>query len=126
MNNRLEYLSLYSENTDVVESVIIKKYSKIVGRAILWTLTDGRKLLDRTYTSSDWVDEKYDEIIKNNKYLTYNTSDELRIQLKPGAIEKKVPYLDTFYLYDNDTGILSNYNYPTGKLYRFKNTDGTY
>ncbi len=127
MNNAFEYLSLYTDNIDVVEAIAIKKYDRIVGRAILWTLSDGRKLLDKTYTCNDWVDDKYDEIVRDNNYLKYHTSEKLKIQLKPGAIDKKVPYLDTFYFYNNESGELFNYQYNSNyKLHRFRNTDGTY
>lgn len=58
-----DYLDIYVKNDDIVRLLILKSLTgdKIVGRALLWELTDGRIFMDRIYTS-----EKYQEQIFKN------------------------------------------------------------
>ena len=51
-----EYFDIYMSNSDVCKLLILKSQenpNKIVGRALLWTLTGGEKYLDRIYTIKD-------------------------------------------------------------------------
>jgi hypothetical protein len=45
------YVDFYSENPEKVGLLKIMKWGKYYGRALLWNLDDGRKLLDRIYPS---------------------------------------------------------------------------
>ena len=126
-----EMLEIYTDNNDNVKLVILKSefdYEKIVGRALLWYLNDGKKYLDRIYTINDSDVQLFREYAKENgwysKYSNQSTSDGRAIAPN-GDIEhltlvvtlnKKTydeyPYLDTLkYLFN-------------GKLYNEKKSDG--
>lgn len=106
MTDHTDWLKLYSENPNQVELAVVYFEDKIAARALVWTLTDGRKFIDRTYYVNDWLDE----------YLTKRVDQELGIkkiskarlatvQLDKWAFDK-YPYLDTFYSMDKEIGQL--------------------
>jgi len=121
------YFQIYMENPDVCKLVILKSEendSKLAARALLWTLTDGKKFLDRIYTIDhantqlfrDWAKE-------NNIYAKYSNdnSDTSEVfdldgsELDLGRLEVKVregkydyyPYLDTLKYLNWREGYLS-------------------
>ena len=50
-----DYLNIYATNPDVCQLVVIKDEDNgiIRGRALLWTLSNGKKFMDRIYTAKD-------------------------------------------------------------------------
>lgn len=121
------YFSIYMENPDVCKLLILKSKedsSKIIGRALLWTLIKGEKYIDRIYTSNDSDIQLFKDYAKENgwyvKYYNGSSSDPYVIDPKTGEkniLETKVkikggeydgyPYLDTFKYWHPVTGILS-------------------
>ena len=121
------YFSIYMENPEVCKLVILKSEdddTKIVGRAILWTTTDGNQFLDRIYTNNesdvqlfrDWAKEnqiysKYYNNSGDNPYVyDFNgekvTWDKIEVRVKSGEYDG-YPYLDTLKYFDHSTGKLS-------------------
>jgi hypothetical protein len=102
-----DYFDIYVQNPEVCKMVIyLNEFNQLRGRALLWTLSDGKKYMDRIYTSKDsyetlflkWGSKNgYSKTIKNNSV----------VNVKPGDYEL-YPYMDTFQYYDADEGRLSD------------------
>lgn len=119
-----EYLDIYVYNKEVCSLLILKNsLDKLVGRALLWKLVDGRIFMDRVYTINDSDDNIFINYAIKNKY-TYRDSlggsntkfYENGVEVSPGKMEVKLttsefdyyPYVDTIYYLDEDNNILSN------------------
>ncbi len=126
MNDKLDYLSIYYDNPDRISLVVLKRYDKIVGRALLWLTDCGKYILDRQYISEDWVDSKFRDICKENGYVSINGLDKYTysVKLENIDLDSPVPYIDSFrYLdYKNNTLYME---YDSGYKV-FNETDGTY
>ena len=102
-----DYFDIYVQNPEVCKMVIyLNEFNQLRGRALLWILSDGKKYMDRIYTSKDsyetlflkWGSKNgYSRTIKNNSV----------VNVKPGDYEL-YPYMDTFQYYDADGGRLSD------------------
>jgi hypothetical protein len=140
----ISYFSIYMENPDVCKLVILKSEDneyKIVGRALLWTLTDGKKFLDRIYTINesdvqlfrDWAKENgiYSKIANNssNSAKVYDLEgnsinlNQLEVQIRKGEYNN-YPYLDTLKYLNIDKGILSTKK--GSEDYTLESTGGDY
>lgn len=121
------WLEIYTANPNQVNLVIFKSQdddSKIVGRALLWTLTDGKKFMDRIYTINDSDVNLFREFAKENGWYAkyYNSSSDSGKAIAPDGstielnltvnLDKKnyrnFPYLDTLKYFLEGRGILSN------------------
>jgi hypothetical protein len=120
-----KYLNIYTENS--VVSMIVMTYDdtdKILGRALLWETTDGKKVMDRIYTTNDdlylnhfvkWAD---DNGYYSKKFQNYRSAVQWQKGNQDYDIEFEVkldnyhfdyyPYLDTFKFLDLETGLISN------------------
>lgn len=124
---RESWLEIYTENPEQVSLVIFKSQDddeKIVGRALLWNLDNGKKFLDRIYTINDSDVQLYRDFAKENGwYVKYHNSstDSGRTIAPDGStvdldltvtLTKKYysnyPYLDTLKYLQEGSGILSN------------------
>jgi hypothetical protein len=133
------WLEIYTENPEQCSMVILKSNennNKIVGRALLWTLVDGKKFMDRIYTINDSDVEFFRDYAKENGwYSKYNNNSgtnsesyapdgtEVDLDLKVILSFKEFdnyPYLDTIKFYTPWTGELNNYD---GDL-QLNDTDG--
>ena len=135
------YFDIYTSNPSVCQLVILKSEKdtdKIVGRALLWKLTDGNYFMDRIYTNKDSDVNLFREFSKKNGwyYKYYNNSSddikavgpdgEIKIDLS-GEIKIKegyysgYPYMDTFKWFTPGRGKLS----VRSGDYQLENTDGT-
>lgn len=113
------YLSIYTDNPDVCKMLVLtgdKKDSgklgkKIIGRALLWTLTDGSLYMDRIYTNNDAAIKIFEKWAKDNNYknYVYNNPDLLSVKIKAKDYGK-YPYMDTFEYYLIQKGILTNHS----------------
>ena len=66
------FLGIYTGNKEKVSMIILKSDkddSKISGRAILWTVDDGRKVMDRVYTNNHADIEFFIQYANLNNYL---------------------------------------------------------
>lgn len=138
-----DYFDIYVYNKKV-EMVIYKSLDdpdKIVGRAIVWTLDDGKKFMDRIYTQNDSDVELFRQYAKEKGFYSksYNGSSQSLKSISPdgsevnlGEVEislttrelEKYPYLDTFAYYNMRTGIISN-KFKKG-FAQLTSTDGYY
>jgi hypothetical protein len=122
------WFEIYTKNPNQVNLVILKSdmdESKIVGRALLWYLPDGKKFMDRIYTTKDHNINLFRDYAKENGwYVKYaNNSCETTQSIDPNGSKFNLgevditldvkdydyfPYLDTFKFFIPDEGLLSN------------------
>lgn len=112
-----EYLDIYCENPDQVSLIVLLDEDKVVARAILWTLHNGKKLLDRCYSLMDYDQIRFQNLAKKNDWYYYKGGE---IFYKDSAIDatlyvkldehdfESYPYVDTLNIYDSYEGTLSN------------------
>ena len=124
---RASWLEIYTNNPDQCSMVIFKStedINKIVGRALLWTLSDGKKFMDRIYTVADSDVQLFREYAKENGWYSkyYNSSTEDGTSYAPNGATEKLdlvvnlsqkdynyyPYLDTLKYFTPGSGILNN------------------
>lgn len=102
-----DFFDIYVENPNVCKMIIfLSESQKLMGRALLWTLEDGSKYMDRVYTCKDSYMSLFKKYADDNRFST-EKSKELKVKV----ITKeyiKYPYMDTFEYYKPDEGILSN------------------
>lgn len=112
------FFKIYTDNPEVCQLLILKDETgkKIDGRALLWTTVDGKKFMDRIYTSKDSLIKLFTKWAKDNSYInkgqeTHNYRspllDTIVVQVKPKLYDK-YPYMDTLCDYVPDKGILCN------------------
>ena len=122
-----DYFDIYIENPEVCQLLIFKNINgdKLLGRALLWTDVDGKKLMDRIYTTKDnyiklfkkWAD-------KNNYKQIYDEDFYTTIKVEPKDY-KKYPYMDTFSYYSQEKGLLYNDGNDVERPYhRLQDTGG--
>lgn len=144
-----EYMDFYIKNN--IQMVVLMsdiEKDKIVGRAILWKLSEpDRYFMDRIYFINDYDMEKFKSYAIKNNWLykekqnrspyenicdpqTNKCEDKLLIieNIKP---TNKYPYLDTLSFFYKDQGILSNtedllMDNETNEPYYLQSTDGGY
>lgn len=117
------YMDIYTKNPDKVSLLILKnKENKLIGRALLWKLDDGKTFMDRIYTSSDSDDNLFVNYAIKNEFIYRNTSagsysyfingqklDSHNMEVTLSKYEfQQYPYLDTF-IYLCTGGVLRNY-----------------
>lgn len=136
------YLDIYVKNPEVCQLIILKAKedeSKIIGRALLWTDAQGRKIMDRVYVINSADETLFKEFaiekgFNYKKHQTYNdmtlmfngnelSYDESKaeIKLKWNAM-RYYPYMDSFKYYDT-AGYLYN-DQSKGYDYELTDTSG--
>lgn len=109
------YFGIYTANPSVCQMAILTKVDQfgkelLYGRALVWTLTDGRKMIDRIYGNdkvisymTQWAREQ--GFIDRAGNYTYSARVEVQLQeWRFGAY----PYCDTLFFLDQKQGKLSN------------------
>ncbi len=137
-----DYFDIYMSNPEVCTLVIFKSEddpTKIIGRALLWKLRDGKKFMDRIYTTKDSDVQLFRDYAKENGWYTKRTNGsagsgavvspdgsnvnlDLTVDIKPGTYEG-YPYLDTLKFW-NKSGTLSINN--SSGAYVLESTGGDY
>lgn len=138
-----EFFDIYVLNPDVCSLLILKSQedeSKLIARALLWTLPDGKRFLDRIYYINDSDVALYKDWAKENGWYVkqYNSSSasnnvidpegnsttlNLTVKIEPGYYEK-YPYLDTLKSWNPNVGTLSTTS--SRGSYILEDTDGEY
>lgn len=126
-------LELYRDNPDKIKLVILYSDNtklKIIGRALLWELEDGLKIMDRVYVENDsdyFLFKKYAVVNKfwrrshNTKFeANFITSDEVTIDKEVRIPIKNIeyfgyPFLDTMKFFNKNENYLTN-KQPNGDL----------
>ena len=138
---RESWLEIYTANPNRVKLIIMKSEdddSTIVGRALLWTLRDGKRFMDRVYTIKDSDIQLFREYAKENgwyaKYHNSSTSNSQSIAPEGGVVNLDLtvildqkyydhfPYLDTLKHFTPGSGVLNN---QSGE-YLLEDTGGDY
>lgn len=124
------YLDIYSKNPEVCKLIILESDDEddlISGRALLWTDTKGRKIMDRVYVSDSSLIELFIKYAIKNNYLYKQEQDfyadtflvkdnkvlskeESKVVIKLNDLKySKYPYIDTFKNYYYEENILTNF-----------------
>lgn len=103
-----EYLKIYTDNPEQVSCLVLinPENDKVRGRALIWTTTDGTRVMDRVYTTNKEYDTFFYNYAEENGLKTYR-SGSYEVVLENGGEYDYYPYMDTFMYYTPDTGILS-------------------
>lgn len=113
---RLDWLEIYIKNPQTVSCLILRSeenWDKIVGRALIWNLDDGSRLMDYIYTTKDSDVKVFKEYAKNKGWhIRDDEYDSTFVaHINPGEFEK-YPSVDTMNRWDPKTGKISNKNFP--------------
>ena len=136
------WLEVYTANPEV-GLVIYKSMDdtdKIIGRALLWKLKDGKEFLDRIYTVNDSDVQLFRDYAKENGwyYKEHNNSSDSGYAIAPDgsrvsldltvnltdASMDNFPYLDTLKYFNPRRKTISNED--TGGCYFLEDTGGDY
>ncbi len=135
------YFDIYMSNPDVCKLIILKSPNddtKIIGRALLWTIESGEKFVDRIYTIKDSDVQLFRDYAKENGWYWkyYNSSSDsnqvyspigdstrlnLTVRIKKGSYSA-YPYLDTLKYLNKSDGTLSTEK--TSDCYILEDTGG--
>lgn len=114
------YLEIYTENPNQVKCLVLvnPENNKVQGRALLWTLDNGEKFVDRVYVTNSKYKVEFNTYIEENGLNKDRPSDD--VTLENGNDFDYYPYMDTFTWYTPDEGRLS---YNEGEV-ELQDTDG--
>ncbi len=126
------YFDIYTRNPEVCSLLIYEKDDKLLGRALVWTLSDGRRYMDRIYTIKDNLDILFVRWADENKVI-YNSTGQMFVKLSikwdiDFIIDEEIefPYMDTFMYYKPDESYLTNRIKDITRPYlALDNTDGS-
>lgn len=136
MNGDGNYLDMYYYCPHARILVMLNSEGRLAGRALLWTVDDGKTLMDRVYVAQDhYYDMFLDYADKNGfirkvRYKTYDSKNEFVLNgevftkyytIRTATTHEYYPYIDTFS-YGCDGYLTNNENDDT---YRYNNTDGS-
>lgn len=135
MNNDEEFLDIYKHCESLKILILKDDAGNLCGRALVWFLNEGFTLMDRIYTSDDFMDEMFLEYARDKgwhrkwSYRTYEnktqfvTPDGKRISKNLTVITPVdfdyYPYIDTFCYGDDNS--LNNYG---DGCYTYNETNG--
>ena len=124
-----EFLNIYVKNPEVCRLLVMwsdPSKTNICGRALIWTLTDGKIVMDRIYTIADYQQELFAKYAKDNDiYLVNSMSGTHEVQLKDYKFDY-YPYMDNFLCLNINTGILCDDEsvWPSPGWYKIQSTNG--
>ena len=124
------FLQIYVNNPEICQLMIFKETpDKISLRALIWTLPDGRKYMDRIYSSKYADMTIFINHARKNNWLCFDLNSngikELYLPIK--NIEyTHFPYMDTFKYYDKSTFILSKELYSRYTQIKLSSQEGGY
>jgi len=119
---------IYVENPDVCKMLIMKSPNddkKIIGRALVWKLKDGRTYMDRVYYANDDEFNVFLNYAKEKKWITYDSDGYNSKMIVKLTTDKtygpctKNPYMDTFSKYDENENELHTKKYKGGYDYEY-------
>lgn len=152
------YFDIYTKNPDVCKLLILYSHigkmegdrfvsNFIMGRALVWTLDDGRTFVDRIYYIDDKVCELFKDYIARMGWFRKNYQDSdadfylvdpqgnqenmpsrIKVKVKDPKTLKctKYPYIDTMYYVNFGEGSLSNDHDHSGDVIICRSTNGYY
>lgn len=121
---RLDWLEIYIINPETVKLLILKSEDndkKIIGRALLWKLDDGRTLMDTIYVSKDSDYNVFNEYAKSKDIISISLTYGVYIaHIKPGKLEN-YPSVDNMNNLDILTGKISNQEFDNSEYIEWNN-----
>ena len=134
-----DYFGIYEQNPEVCSLVVFEsesKEGKICGRALLWTDSEGRKIMDRIYVNRPQDEQLFKEFAKKSGFwhkASQNMEEnpfvspegktvQLSSIIKVKGYFYKYPYLDTFKYY-RDAGDNSHLTNDPGNRHDYTLTD---
>jgi hypothetical protein len=127
---RRDWLEIYIDNPDTVNLLILKSFDqpdKILGRALLWNLENGKKLMDYIYVSKDSDKNVFKEYARAKGFIIRDESHRdtwvAYLKPKPGGYES-YPSIDTMRHWDRNSGKLSNSSFPGSEEIYWDNDEG--
>jgi hypothetical protein len=135
-----DWLSIYADNKEVCQLLIAEdSEKKILGRAIVWKLDDGRVAMDTIYSPDSIRESFYNYAVANEWYYKSSQSchhhefdrfnhSHAPIMSRPVVSLKNhdfdyYPYMDSLYYLSSD-GRLSSEQFSGDKFYILRQTDG--
>jgi hypothetical protein len=122
-----KYLDIYVKNPEVCKLLVLRDDNgKVRGRALLWTLSDGKRYIDRMYTIDDSDKNIFkDWGAKNGITKHYDNVGNVGGEVHLKNLDfSKYPYMDTFVFYDDQNGVLSEDNMDNSL--KLQDTQGGY
>jgi hypothetical protein len=135
------WLSIYADNKEVCQLLIAEDMNKkILGRAIIWKLDDGRVAMDTIYSPESiretffnyavdkgWIYKSsqschHHEFDRFNHAINEDYAKRPMVSLKSYTYDY-FPYMDTLYYMSSD-GVLSNELFKGDKFFILRQTDG--
>lgn len=103
-----KYLEIFASNPNQVKclTLINPENNKVRGRALVWTLDDGEKFMDRRYTTNNQYDSQFNTYAEENG-LTFGSPRSSEVTLENGGEFDYYPYMDTFEYYSPHNNLLS-------------------
>ena len=117
-----EYLDILKDHAEIVVAHSITNPDKILGRALLWTTTNGTKVMDRIY-GNETTRQAFIDFAKENNfvYKTYQNYSSPQDFMVDGESQRMkftidanpfnyeyLPYMDTFKYYSDSSNQLNN------------------
>jgi len=124
-----DFFDIYTKNPEVCSLLIMRSERDkevIVGRSLLWNLTNGKKYQDRIYTIRDSDKLLFEEWAEKNDYLTFEGYNKT-LEVKVGEHNyTKFPYMDTFAAFSPSENLLSSDEslWPDSGYYILRETNG--
>lgn len=125
MNGDGCYLDIYTHCNDLEIVVLRDNRDRLCGRALLWTLPNGEKFIDRFYVFEDFMYQLFlefseeNEFIRKKNYRSFENKDEFvdhvgehfeaDYKIKLDTNWDHYPYIDTFS-YGGDGWLSNDYN----------------
>jgi len=140
-DNCQKFLDIYVKNPEVCSLVVLlEEEKKVAGRALLWTDSKGRKIMDRIYTNNSANEQLFVDFAKANGFWFKQRQDMhadtafigpdgqriesgFVIELSMKGEYDYYPYMDTMKYFSRDGGYLTN----DGKMqynYELEDTNG--
>lgn len=103
-----KYLDIYVDNPDKIQLIVLTnpKNGAIRGRALLWTLDSGSKFMDRVYVTNNQYRNEFNNYANSKGFEIGNPNNY--VTLSKARNYNYYPYLDTFFVYVPDKGVLMN------------------
>jgi hypothetical protein len=116
-----KYLKIYTSNPKQVSCLTLfnPENNKVQGRALIWTMDNGKRYMDRIYTLSKEISAQFINYAEENNIGRKANST---VTLEVDGDYDYYPYMDTYNYYTPDTGVLST---SDGKLQLLSTTGGS-
>lgn len=103
-----EYLGIFTNNPNQVKCLVLVNpdNNMVRGRALLWTLDDGTKYLDRIYATNSKYNVEYNNYVEEHNIQTSWPGNKT-VTLDNGGEYDTYPYMDTFEYYTPYSGELN-------------------